>query len=342
MFVIGSGFDPRMSAAAEAIVPLGGEGIRRCMMVEYDEGATSPSRVHDDLTASNAEALGALFNGPGQIVKRRIDMLSADGRRRIGSRRAAEVFQSASDIAAFTDVLLDINALPRSIYMPMLAKLLYLIDTMPETARVNLHVLTSNAPSLDRAIIDKGLSDDATYLHGFESGIEQESTADVPKVWMPILGEGKTPHFERIYNLVTPDEIVPVFPFPCANPRRTDDLLLEYRPYLFDRLRVEPANFMYVPEQNPFGVYREIVSAVMHYADALAPLGGCKVVISTLSSKLLSLGGLLAAYELKRKSYSVGIAHVESEGYEMPDNTPETVLDSLCEVWVAGEPYARS
>ncbi len=212
---------------------------------------------------------------------------------------------------------------------------------MAETGNVNLHVLTSNDPLLDRAIADKGLSDDATYLHGFESGIEQESTADVPKVWMPILGEGKTPHFERIYDLVTPDEIVPAFPFPCANPRRTDDLLLEYRPYLFDRLRVEPANFMYVPEQNPFGVYREIVSAVRHYADALAPLGGCKVVISTLSSKLLSLGGLLAAYELKRIGYSVGIAHVESEGYEIAANTPETVSDNLFEVWVAGEPYVR-
>ena len=341
LFVVGSGFDPRMSAAAKAIMRLGGEGVRRCLVVEYDEGSTSPSRAHDDLAASNAETLGALFNRPDQIVKRRIDMLSADGRRRVGSRRAAEVFESVNDIAEFTDILLDINALPRSIYMPMLAKLLYLIDMMAEFSNVNLHVLTSNDPVLDRAITDKGLSDDATYLHGFESGIEQESTADVPKVWMPILGEGKTPHFERIYDLVTPDEIVPAFPFPCANPRRTDDLLLEYRPYLFDRLRVEPANFMYVSEQNPFGVYREIVSAVRHYADALAPLGGCKVVISTLSSKLLSLGGLLAAYELKRIGYSVGIAHVESEGYEIGANTPETVSDNLFEVWVAGEPYVR-
>ncbi len=125
LFVVGSGFDPRMSAAARAIMRLGGEGIRRCLVVEYDEGSTSPSRVHDDLAASNAETLGAVFNRPGQIVKRRIDMLSADGRRRVGSRRAAEVFESVNDIAEFTDILLDINALPRSIYMPMLAKLLY-------------------------------------------------------------------------------------------------------------------------------------------------------------------------------------------------------------------------
>ena len=88
-----------------------------------------------------------------------------------------------------------------------------------------------NSPSLDRSIVDIGLSEDASYLHGFESGIEQEATAEVPKVWMPILGEDKIGHFERIFNLVEP----------------------------------------------------EIVSAVRHYSVALETLGGCKVVISTLS-----------------------------------------------------------
>ena len=116
--------------------------------------------------------------------------------------------------------------------------------------------------NLDQLIVAEGLSDDASYLHGFESGIEQEATADAPKIWMPILGEDKLGHFERINDLIVPDEIAPILPFPCANPRRTDDLILEYRSYLFDVLRIEPTNFIYVPEQNPFGVYREIVSAI--------------------------------------------------------------------------------
>lgn len=332
-----------MCTAIETILSLGGKGVRHCLIIEYEEGQTSPSREHAALVASNVDRLKEIFKGGNHISKRQIPMWSEDGRRRVGSRRAAEILTSADISSGYTDILLDISALPRSLYMPMLAKLLYLIDGPCKTQALNLHVLTNENPTLDRSITSHAQSDDATYLHGFESGIEQEATEGIPKVWMPILGEGKVSQFEWIYDLVTPDEIVPILPFPCTDPRRTDNLLLEYRLHLFDRLRIEPTNFMYVPEQNPFGVYREIVSAVKHYANALAPLGGCKVVISTLSSKLLSLGGLLAAYDLKRQKHVVGIAHVEAEGYIMGEGTPEVShLGELFDIWIAGEPYALS
>ena len=342
LFIVGQGFDPRMCTAVASILDAGGEGNRDCVVVEFDEGPASPSKKHQVETDANANMLDGLFSGNRRISRQEIKMWSDDGRRRVGSRRAAQVFQSADELTDYTDILLDINAMPRSLYMPMLAKLLYLIDGLNDPHSLNLHVLTSNDPALDRSILAGGLSDDATYLHGFESGIEQEATEGVPKVWMPILGEGKTSHFERIYDLVTPDEIVPILPFPCANPRRTDNVFLEYRAHLFDRLRIEPTNFMYVPEQNPFGVYRQIVSAVKHYSDALEPLSGCKVIISALSSKLLSLGGLLAAYDLKLRDYRVGIAHVEAEGYTMNgDAEGVTSAQDLFDIWVTGEPYAR-
>ena len=340
LFLVGGGFDPRMCTSIETILSLGGKGARHCLIIEYDEEQASPSRAHEALITSNVNRLDNLFNGSNGISKRQIQMWSEDGKRRVRSRRAAEILTSADISAGYTDILLDINALPRSLYMPMLAKLLYLIDGSCRGNGLNLHVLTNDNPALDKSIAAKGLSDDATYLHGFGSDIELEATAGVPKVWMPILGEGMVSQFRRIYDLVTPGEIVPILPFPCTDPRRTDNLLLEYRSYLFDRLRIEPTNFIYVPEQNPFGVYREIVSAVKHYADALAPLGGCKVVISALSSKLLSLGGLLAAYDLKHQEYIVGIAHVEAEGYTMSDNTPkEDHSGDLFDIWIAGEPY---
>ena len=340
LFLVGKGFDPRMCTAIETILSLGGRGDRKCLVLEYNEGQASPSRAHDDLVSSNVDHLNRLFTGSNRLSKRQILMRSEDGRRRVGSRRAAEILTSDDISADCTDILLDINALPRSLYMPMLAKLLYLIDGPCNSIGLNLHVLVSDNPILDRSITAQAIRDDATYLHSFESGIEQEATAEFPKVWMPILGEGKVGHFERIYDLVDPDEIVPILPFPCIDPRRTDNLLLEYRTHLFDIIRIEPSNFMYVPEQNPFGVYREIVSAVRHYADALSPLGGCKVVISVLSSKLLSLGGLLAAYDLKQQEYSVGIAHVESEGYTITGNTPEEdCLGDLFDIWITGEPY---
>ena len=343
LFVVGRGFDPRMPNAVATILALGGDGLRHCVLVEYDEGEASPSRSHDDSITANVNTVESLFKESGGLTTKQIRMWSDDGRRRVGSRGAAEVFASTDAIKSYTDILVDISALPRSLYMPLLAKLLYLVDRLNGIRRPNLHVLVGDNPELDQLITAEGLSDDASYLHGFESGIEQEATADAPKVWMPILGEGKTGHFERIYDLIVPDEIAPILPFPCANPRRTDDLILEYRSYLFDRLRIEPTNFIYVPEQNPFGVYREIISAIKHYSSSLRALGGCKIVISALSSKLLSLGALLAAYDLKQAAYPVGIAHVHASGYTMSNGTSQrTSADNLFEVWIAGEPYDPS
>lgn len=341
LFVVGRGFDPRMKDAVATVLSLDGNGLRHCVLVEFDEGEASPSSRHDDLVSANVNAIKGLFKKNGGLTTtKQIRMWSNDGRRRVGSRGAAEVFVSANEITSYTDILVDISALPRSLYMPLIAKLLYLVDQTNGVSRPNLHVLVGDNPDLDKLITSKGLSEDASYLHGFESGIEQEATADAPKVWMPILGEGKTAHFELIYDLIVPDEIAPILPFPCENPRRTDDLILEYRTYLFDRLSIESTNFIYVPERNPFGVYREIRSAIIHYTDALRAIGRTKFVISALSSKLLSLGALLVAYDLKQAKYPVGIAHVDSGGYTILSETlPQTSAEDLFEVWIAGEPY---
>ena len=133
-------------------------------------------------------------------------MLSEDGKK---ARTDLVVLQKSLHLPILlraTQIFcLDINALPRSLYMPMLAKLLHLIDGTSRYRRsqsacsLQATILPSTGPSQPKA-----LSDDATYLHGFESGIEQEATAGVPKVWMPILGEGKISHLMRIYYLVDP------------------------------------------------------------------------------------------------------------------------------------------
>jgi hypothetical protein len=62
---------------------------------------------------------------------------------------------------------------------------------------------------------------------------------------------------------------------------------------LFDDYRVEPANIIYASEYNPFEAYRQLFGAIDRYRDALRELGGCKVYVSPLSSKLLSIGALL-------------------------------------------------
>jgi hypothetical protein len=114
---------------------------------------------------------------------------------------------------------------------------------------------------------------------------------------VPVLGEHQELYIRSIYEFLAPNEVCPVLPFPARNPRRGDDLLLELRRLIFDTIEVEPRNFMYADERNPFDLYRGLCRLSDRYTKALAPLGNVTVVTSVHGSKVLSVGALLAAYE---------------------------------------------
>lgn len=343
LFVLGKGFDPRTCLGLGSFIEAGGTGKRNVIAIEFDEGASSPSKAYEELVRANWTELERQVAGRGTLSAKPLKMWSDDGRR-IGSRSSAGLFRSLRDFVGYTDIFLDISALPRGIYFPLIAKILYLLDKGTEEGieKPNFHVVVAENPALDRRILDEGVDDTATYVHPFRGGLEMEATADHPKVWIPVLGERQIPQLERIYDLVMPDEIAPLLPFPSLNPRRSDDLMLEYRELLFDRLRVEPKNFIYGSERNPFEVYRQIRRAVLHYREALEPLGGCKAVLSALSTKLLSVGALLVAYELKQAGVDVGIAHVECQGYTIEGDAHRDGAKTESELfglWLWGECY---
>lgn len=203
-------------------------------------------------------------------------------------------------------------------------------------------MIVSHSPATDGAILEEGLEDSASYLHGFAAAaLESESTSGLPKIWIPVLGKLQQLQLERIHTLVSPDEICPLLPSPAHDPREGDSLMIEYRDLLFDRLRVEPRNIIYAAESNPFEVYRQLMRSILHYERALKSLGGCKVALSAMSSKLASIGVLLAAYELGRREpkVTVGVAHVESQGYRVEPTitAPSTTLFTM---WLSGECYA--
>ena len=137
---------------------------------------------------------------------------------------------------------------------------------------------------------------------------------------MPLLGEGNSVQLQKIHEHVSPDEICPILPFPGRDPRRGDGLIQEYRELLFDQWLVEPGNFIHAAEQNPFSMYRQTMRSAQDYIRALEPLGGCRIAISLLSSKLLSVGALLAAFELIEKGHHAGVAHIGSQRYTIDSN----------------------
>ena len=342
LFVLGHGFDTRMCDGIERVLNLGGLGARDVALIAFDEGAESPSQVYLDQRKANGERLEKLVQGRGKIGHREIKMFSEDNRR-IGARSIAQEFASAAEFRSYTDVVVDISALPRSLYMPLLAKLLALFDgEAMDGEKRNLHVIVAHSPAIDVAILEEGLEESASYLFGFAAAaLESESTSGQPKIWIPVLGKRQLAQLERINQFVTPDEICPLLPSPAQDPREGDSIMIEYRELLFDQLRVEPRNIIYAAESNPFEVYRQLMRSILHYDRALKPLGGCKVALSAMSSKLASMGVLLAAYELGRRDpkVTVGVAHVESQGYRVESTRPAPPT-TLFTMWLSGECYA--
>ena len=343
LLVLAKGFDPRMCRGYEMLVSAGGMGRRDIQLIEFDEGPASPSQNYKAWVEHNLKKLESLVLDRGAIRKRPLAFRSPEGRR-VESHSAVSLFQKLTDFSPYTDVVLDISAMPRSVCFPLIGKILHLLDDAkgrdPRSPPLNFHLLVGESPELDDAIREEGVEDDASYVHPFTGGLDRESSAEQPKIWMPLLGEGQRLQFERIYGLVLPDEICPVLPSPARNPRRSDDLVVEYRDLLFDRLLVEPRNFIYAAEQNPFEVYRQIAAAIMDYKRSLGPLGGAKFVLSSLSSKLMSVGALLVAYEMKSANIAVGMAHVGCHGYiidEVPARAALQQRVELFRLWLAGE-----
>jgi hypothetical protein len=342
LLVLGRGFDPRMNLGLKLLLESGARGRLTLLGLVFDDTPHQSGEEHADRVRANWSELEALTSGAATLLTRPVRLWSDDGTRRRAAQSAAEVLSDPSELAPFTDLVVDISALPRSLFFPLIAQLLRRLDDLEYWAGAgrtppNLHVLVAEDPVLDREIREQGVDHAAEYLHSFSGGFHLEADAHLPRVWIPILGEGQLTQLDRIHDLVKPSEISPVIPSPSLDPRRGDDLVIEYHRLLFEELEIDPRNIIYAAERNPFEVYRQLGRTIRHYRRALRPLGGCKFALSALSSKLISTGALLVAYEL-RPDRDVGVAHIECQGYSLPETGTRSELFGL---WLSGECYER-
>jgi hypothetical protein len=156
-------------------------------------------------------------------------------------------------------------------------------------------------------------------------------------VWAPVLGSGHKEALAILWDRLGADEVCPVLPFPARRPRLADDLLLEYRQLLFETVVVEPRNFIYADETNPFDLYRQLSRLQERYRQNLEPIGDATVIVSTHASKLLSVGALLAAYEARLPVISVPAAD-----YTLARDVNLSKLEEqnrLACLWLHGSPY---
>lgn len=328
LFVAGRGFDPRTLEAPSALVAAGARISQIRLIHLMDRYNPTHPTSHTRSASDNEARLRRLLPSITPTIDR-IDSRTADGRV-TGGQKASNLYGSF-DYSLFTDVIVDITALPTSIYFPLLGTLLRLHDQTG--AEWNLHCVVCENAELDDAILAEG-GDQADFMYGFQGDFRLAGEEDHLTVWAPVLGERQAESLRKIVDAIGPDDVKPVLPFPSRNPRRGDNLVSEYASEIFDNWGVDPSGLIFAHEQDPFDLYLQLGRLKTDYSKALAFLGPVQTVVSPHASKLLSLGVLLAAYE-----YDLAVMHVEPTGYGDFAFDQSLHANELFEVWLAGEPY---
>lgn len=338
LIVLGRGFDVRAVEATRRIVAAG--AAPDIWLLGFDNGLQD-SELRSTMTQQNVQDLQVLCSADRIFtLDIRIGGPAVGNATSTSTRRA---IMRAGSIESYDDVVVDISAMPRMVALTTVAKLIHDLDEIERSTgrSINLHVTTAESVSADLKAQQGTLSEEVTAVVGFSGHLTAQGTEHVPRVWFPVLGENQTDRLIKIQDKLDPDEICPVVPFPSRDPRRGDEIIDQHRQVLFDDFQAEPRNILRASEYNPFEAYKQLFKAMDRYRRALKELGGCKAFVSPVSSKLLSVGALLACYDhlhgtVAGSRLMVGIPYVETAVYGDPvvDGKIQTELYAM---WIRGE-----
>ena len=356
LYVFSIGFDPRCMKGLQAFLDLDHVASSSLLRVGLAPGSANPHSVTMKQAQKNRDAFEILTrHRTVECIEFPSIVDSSDVGERMGAGPyLAERVVSNALRKDVSTVVVDISSMPSSIYFPLVAALLSASEpslSSEESFQGNIFLVTCENPEIDGAISEIGV-EEAAYVGGFRqprrhtSHLDDETEFDkigkgsATVVWAPVIGERCDSTLRAVEKLLKPDEICPVLPFPARRPRRSDDLLLENRQLLFERFNVSMSDIVFASESNPFDLYRTLRRLDKKYDRALKDLGPVTLTVSTHSSKLLSIGVLLAAYEL-----DLPVAACPVQDYELSLDEPEEELnhlhatDKLSCIWLAGEAY---
>ncbi|MCA1457598.1 hypothetical protein I6F35_31135 [Bradyrhizobium sp. BRP22] len=331
LYVTGRGFDVRANAVlakyVERLTASGCPVEKAELLLVGFSGYNLSTELHAQTSKNEAE-LKAVFDAVGSS-KAIVIGATAEGEDDISStvalrRGADEVLRNISDQ---TDIVLDVSSLPRVAYLTILLALL--AKVLPEGKNgdglhakgLSLQVLVAEDAALDSKISSEDPANDLTLIPGFSEALQSEAQTDEPLVWFPVLGENRLAQIVKLESSI-PEwaEICPVLPHPSRNPRRGDKLLVEYESILFAKRDTPLSNILYANESHPFEAYRQLFAAMMRYRKTMSVIGGCRMVVTPLASKLITVGTALACFEMKVESAqhrsSVAIPYAEPKRYE--------------------------
>lgn len=326
LVVTGDGFDPRVPRITAGLAAVAAD---RTDVLRLQLGDESAGDDVSSLAASNRrrveESAGAMG---GTVLDQGLPEVAAS---RSAGVQISREFHKGGYLDKYEAIIVDISGMPRPVYFPLI---LGLLKSAAAGWTGDVHVALCESPEVDSAVLREG-AESPSALGGFAGQDDEEPWA--ASVWVPILGERTGEELSAILDFLGPDEIIPVLPFPSLDPRRADDLVAEHRELIFERLRLDPRNFLYASEWNPFDLYRSLIDLYDRYQTTLRPLGAAKFVLSAHSSKLLSIGALLAGYEL-----GIQVVDVHASRYGLRSDADVEKLRAsgeLVNLWLAGAPY---
>ncbi|MHB8085383.1 MAG: hypothetical protein ACYDHZ_06135 [Dehalococcoidia bacterium] len=336
LIITGLGWDPRLSSLPRTLEKLGGSGLRDLHLICFKPSASFKS-PHQDFLDKNEQTLVKIAKKWGKIVK--IEVITRrDGNVYCGDDVISRIYLKCA-LENYDDVIVDISALPKSLYFTLL--LILVKRHYKEYPKMNVHVVACQDVNLDSQITES--ADYIRPLKGFKSNFARTSQQQIPRIWVPVLERNNRISIQKIYDYMLPKDVYPVMPFPSKNPRTDDDLLVEYRSIFVDEWNLNPMNIIYALEDDPLDVYRIVISLFQNQKETLMPLGGISMAVSALSSKLSSIGVFMAAYE-------GNLAVIHSIGRHDPpaslkessfwdDKAAKRFQDNLHSIWLTGEPY---
>lgn len=331
LFIMGKGFDPRMNNNIKLLVQTISKLKMECLLVDFPY---TGKPIYQDLISQNKDELITLSIQYGFRIN---ETVQADfsGQWESGIKSLCNALTEI-DFTNFSDIIVDVSSLPRSIYFNLL-RALY---SNFQSNEVNLFAAVSENVAMDNAIDEKSYKE-VNPIWGFTAKIGRSNLIGNINISIPLIGERKVDILKKIITAFSADDVCPVLPFPSKDPRRSDKLLLEYNEIFRDVLELEPQKIAYAHEQNPFELYCILNQLISNYEASLHPLkSGICFGISILTSKLLSLGALLTALEHRDQ---VAIFNVSAEDYTINIEIDKFVqLNDKSEpflMWITGDAY---
>lgn len=325
LLVCGAGFDPRTLDVPRRIAS---EGLSVLDVLALRPGAGGEHADASKVAEANESELLELFGARLTVV----DAPPVEDPAAAGTK-LIRLLQGDHHVLEYETVIVDMSGLPSSMSFSLLQLFLNQSAAVPKQGDRfvgDLLVTVSQDTSTDNRIVASGL-DSPGYLSSFARLPENQGT----RIWVPVLGAGASEELKALATHLEPSEICPVVPFPAKNPRMADELLIEHRDLLVGELQFETRNILYASERNPFDLYRQLVWLAKRYREALKPLGEAILVASEHTSKILSLGVLLAAHEA-----NIVIGHVRATAYRLDGDEPPDRAPSISTAWLVGQPYA--